>query len=148
MKQNTLSLLSILLSFIMLSGCSSSTKSNKIIGKWATDPTISNQNGSFTFKDNNIVSFSVGNNLIDGEGFQANGKSFKLHYDVDYNKTPIEVTVTSIEQGGDNTKENFANCIIRFNSDTEMEMMANFEGQKFMDFDPTDKAHYMKLIKQ
>ena len=133
---------------LLLTNCTSNSKDNRIIGEWIADTSLLHKQASFTFKDNGYVSFNMNNVIYEGDGSQINGKTFKFKYDINADKTPIELTVNALEQGGDNTKEVFANCIIKFVTDKEMEMMANWEGQKFATFDPSDKGHYMKLSKK
>jgi hypothetical protein len=140
MKKVTL-LLTALVAIAIFTGCTNSTK--KHIGKWGDE----SGKGYFEFRDDGSMALIQNNVITEIVTDEKDGLQAKWLYKIDYNKSPIEMTWYLEGMDELKAKKIVANCLVRFKNNNEMELMINYKGSKFVDFDVNDKENYAVLKK-
>ena len=120
---------------------------HNIVGEWAgTDKT--EKTASFIFDKTHHLTMIMDGKVMSGVEHEENGKKVAIKYELDETKKPIWLDfVFYIDGVREDAKT--AKGIIRFISDTKIEMRMDFDSHtRFDKFDPKDKDNTIILTKK
>jgi len=135
----------LLAALLSLAGCSKSID-DKLAGEWtATDDT--GDHGSMIFEKDHHVTLTMGNTVVGGASFEANGKKGECKYEVDESKTPMWLDLL-VYVDGSKTEPTRLKGIARFVTDTKLQYRLSLVGDRDTTFDAADAKNTLLLEKR
>lgn len=136
-------LISLTFAIALMFSCS--TKTEKHIGEWkGTD-----NNGTttiLTLDKTSHATLKSNNEMIGGDNFEISGMKVECKYEMDYTKNPMWLDIVLIDIAQKQEKGRLKG-IVKFITDTKMELRLNTEGNRFDSFDAKDKTNTMLFEK-
>jgi len=116
---------------------------NKLVGEWnGTDYWNNKSDLIFTTEKN--VSLTINGQKIGGKDFEVKGVKAELKYELDKSKNPIWIDLIAIETESKTEKGRILG-VLKFIDDNNAEILLNFNGERFENFDKENEQSIIKM---
>jgi hypothetical protein len=137
MRKNHTLLANLVISVFFIFGCTLCTPLHRNhFGEWKVNE--NGKNWSLILSKDGSALLVLNNQVFGGNDFELDGKSLSLRYEIDYSKTPIWLDFYVKEESTGSERK--LSSIVRFLTDTKMEIRFNFDypNSRLDSFDPND----------
>ncbi|MFD0991054.1 hypothetical protein ACFQ1R_13175 [Mariniflexile jejuense] len=145
-NQNYMNFIKSILITIVIFSCASSgilQSEDKLVGKWnGTD--FWNNKSDLIFTTDKNVSMTLNGEILGGENFEIKGTKAELKYEIDSSKDPIWIDFIAIEKESKIEKGRIKG-IMRFIDENNVELLMNFNGVRFENFDKENEQSIVKI---